>query len=377
MIYWQTYKNHHLMLMDKIRVNAFQKAIFSKVKKGDIVVDIGTGTGILAFFALKAGAKKVYAVENTNTISIAQRLAHENGFSDRIEFMKGISKDVQIPERADLVMSETIGHLGCDEDIVRYFADARNRFLKPNGRIIPCWIRAYLVPVECRQLWNAHVGCWGGRPYELGFDTVRDYICKNRIITSGWNNMQQLGKPSALLKADLNRDVSIPLEYTGQIAINKKGIFHGLVGFFVAGLTEKIAISTSLVLKSNSWQYNFFPHGQQIFVRPGDLIQYSLKMKPKPLGKQWQWIMKNVSIVRRNSDYKYDVDVNTYDSTIDRLRDHKPCLDKYDKIQIRCLNLCTGKKSIDDIVRQLMKEYPKECYDYTAVFRRVANFLDF
>ena len=82
------FNTHIRMLADNIRVEAYRRAIFKTVRKGDRVVDIGTGTGILAFFALQAGARRVYAIETGPIIEVAKKTARDNGFSDRIDFIQ-------------------------------------------------------------------------------------------------------------------------------------------------------------------------------------------------------------------------------------------------------------------------------------------------
>ena len=55
--------HHRNMLTDKVRMSLYAEAIPAVVKSGDAVLDIGTGSGVLALLSIRAGASKVYAVE--------------------------------------------------------------------------------------------------------------------------------------------------------------------------------------------------------------------------------------------------------------------------------------------------------------------------
>ena len=73
---------HEEMLSDSVRVQAYHRGIRRNVRPGDVVVDLGTGTGLLAFMASRAGAKKVYAVEHSDFIEIAREIGRHNGFTN-------------------------------------------------------------------------------------------------------------------------------------------------------------------------------------------------------------------------------------------------------------------------------------------------------
>jgi predicted RNA methylase len=68
------FETHRTMLRDRIRTETFRRALEAAVKPGDVVLDVGTGTGILGLFAARAGAAKVYAVEQTSIARLAEEL---------------------------------------------------------------------------------------------------------------------------------------------------------------------------------------------------------------------------------------------------------------------------------------------------------------
>src|SRR5579872_4341174 len=142
-------KFHELMLNDRLRMKAYQSAIQRAVRPGMVVVDVGTGTGILAKWALEAGAARAYGIEvNARILARAERSMRESGLEERFKPVHALSYDVDLPERADLIISELIGNIGDNEDCPRILADARDRFLKPEGSMLPARVTTYFVPVS-------------------------------------------------------------------------------------------------------------------------------------------------------------------------------------------------------------------------------------
>lgn len=99
------------MIADKVRFGAYADAIGRAVRPGYVVVDVGCGPGIFALLACRAGAKRVYAIDGGDIIHLARQLAAANGFTDRIEFLHGDSRQMQLPERSDVVVSDVRGAL--------------------------------------------------------------------------------------------------------------------------------------------------------------------------------------------------------------------------------------------------------------------------
>src|SRR3954464_9999236 len=100
---------HRWMLRDEIRNEAYRRAIAQVVKPGQVVLDMGAGTGILSIFAARAGARKVYAVERTAIAEIARRMVKSNGLEGTIEIIEGALEDVDLPEKVDVLISEWMG----------------------------------------------------------------------------------------------------------------------------------------------------------------------------------------------------------------------------------------------------------------------------
>lgn len=106
---WSNTDFPYACLVDLERTEAFRRAIESSVKPGDVVVDVGSGTGILALFAAKAGASKVYAVEIDAVLAACLRqTVLANGLADIIDVIEGNAAEADLPQAADVVIAELI-----------------------------------------------------------------------------------------------------------------------------------------------------------------------------------------------------------------------------------------------------------------------------
>src|SRR5262245_40958571 len=122
------------MLADGVRTLAFQRALAAVIQPSHRVLDFGCGSGILSFFAHRAGAARVYAVERSPFIRAAQAVARANGF-DRIEFFHG--EDVSVPTPVDVIVSEWMGHFVFNESMLESLIRMRDRLLVPGGVMVP------------------------------------------------------------------------------------------------------------------------------------------------------------------------------------------------------------------------------------------------
>ena len=96
------------MLQDTVRTAAYHDAIVQNAVDfhDKVVLDVGTGSGILAYFAIKAGARKVYAVEASDVADRAKLLMQAAGLSDRVIVFKCKVEHLVLEEKVDIIISE-------------------------------------------------------------------------------------------------------------------------------------------------------------------------------------------------------------------------------------------------------------------------------
>jgi len=292
---------HALLLGDRLRMRTFRSAIAELVKPGDVVVDLGTGTGILAQWALESGAARVYAIDfNADVLADATQRLAAAGYRDTFIPMHGLSYDITLPELASVVLSETLGNLADNESCVPILADARQRFLAPDGALLPSRAESYLVPVAATEAHSAvaEFRVRGGNeslPVEqqlsqLGagspFDTYYDAIIPaDRHLATA-----RLARSYRFTEAETD-EYAISLAF----ACRHSGQFTGFKGYFVADLSPATVMDISgddiaAGATSDSWKHCYLPIRSAIEVRPGDQITLRFaRHRTGGFGQCYQW----------------------------------------------------------------------------------------
>ena len=347
------------MIADQVRMEAYRKAIHEVVKKGDVVADIGTGSGILAFFALQAGAKKVYAIEQRKIIEEAQQLAKINGLEERIVFIEGRSDRVELPENVDVITSEILGHFGYEEHVTRFKIDARKRFLKSEGRLVPAWLELYLVPVMSESIWNDHIGFWRDDCYGFDFSAVRGSASSQIYSTDCSSKATQLAPPSKISHVNFYEVEKAPFMFQGKSVIQKRGPLHGWVGYFQSGLSPSVVLSTSPERPKTHWMQTFFPMKDVIMLEEGDEVLCMIKAIPLLNRMFWEWGTRinrdGIEIAAFNqSDLRITKELLVVGNP-----NYRPVLTQKGEVSREILYLCDGKKSVGEISELMRAEHPE------------------
>ncbi|GFN91332.1 histone-arginine methyltransferase carmer, partial [Plakobranchus ocellatus] len=142
------------MMQDYIRTSTYQRAMLANLTDfhEKIVLDVGAGSGILSFFAIQAGAKKVYAIEASSMAQHCETLVRQNNLSDRIIVIPGKVEEVDVPEKVDTIISEPMGYMLFNERMLESYLHAK-KWLKPDGRMFPTQGDLHIAPFTDEALY--------------------------------------------------------------------------------------------------------------------------------------------------------------------------------------------------------------------------------
>ncbi|HWN70792.1 MAG TPA: 50S ribosomal protein L11 methyltransferase, partial [Haliangium sp.] len=270
------------------RNQALARSLEAAVRPGDVVVDLGAGSGLLALVAARQGARKVYAIERSSMATVARRLVAQNGYEQVIEVVQADSFDWQPPERAQVLISETLGFAVFDEQFRACMADARERMLVAGGRIIPERIDVYAAPVSP----VAHVPDIGHMDEILGFDFSPLARMFRGAHQRAYVPEEDLLAPPRMLCSVDCRTMAMEAELYAEAVFEcrRAGVLAGFALWFVADMGAGITMSSrSPDPEDNHWGQALLGAGERGFVEPGQAIRLALGMVDHRRSFRLEW----------------------------------------------------------------------------------------
>jgi SAM-dependent methyltransferase len=280
MLRYDCINSHLRMIWDELRCRSYATAISRAIKPGDVVIDFGCGLGIWSMIAARAGASRVYAIEAVDDMAhMAQALIAENNLGDKITMIHANAASVELPEKADCLISELMNGAGFNEYDGKPLMKMRDQFLKSGGRVIPQRIRHVIRLCDLQLEFKSDDGCWAKDMYGLTWNAVKDFASAGSTVTQlrnhAWASLPHVWWDLDLLRDDLSDNqyqAGIPVQWEIQTASR----VHGVAAYFEADLDENIILSTSPDAPFTHWMHTFLSFPRALDVRAGDLI--SVKM---------------------------------------------------------------------------------------------------
>jgi protein arginine N-methyltransferase 1 len=348
---------HREYLSDEIRLSRFRSAIAEVVRPGEVVVDLGSGTGVLGLFACKAGAAKVYSIEQGPVMSLTQQICRANGYGDRVTFIKSLSLRAELPERVDVVIADQIGFFGFEAGVLEYFSDARQRFLKQTGKMIPAAIELWAAPVEMPELY-ANVEFWNHGPGKIDFGVVHS-LAVNTAYSMRLQSSSLLSQPEKLATLDLANSTADAFKVESSYIIRRAGRLHGIGGWFSAHLSRNVTMTNSPVAEDRIERRNaFFPIECPLEVVENDRVLVTMHIAPPEKLVSW-----NVEVWRNegsNSKCKGIFRQSTFKGMLlgqDDLRHTRsvfiPKRTCWGDARLSVLKLCDGHRQLTEIEKEV------------------------
>jgi protein arginine N-methyltransferase 1 len=279
------------MYMNKARMNAYARALRQVITPNSVVIDIGAGTGILALLACRYGARRVYAIEPDGVINVARDAAAANGFSDRLVCIQRLSRQVQLPERADVIVSDLSGLLPLFGQHIPAIMDARDRFLAPGGTLIAQRDHLRATIIETSKRYKELTEPWSEKQFGL------DLSAGWPLVANTWSSLADkqakfLTPPSDLTDVDYRTTTDCNMD--GELAwtIERSGIGHGAAVWFDRVVADGINISNEpsapeMINTSNVYGQAFFPWLSPVELEPGDHV--SLRIRADLVRDEYIW----------------------------------------------------------------------------------------
>ena len=294
------------MMQDSIRTSAYQTAITENAPDfaGKTVLDVGTGSGILAVFAARAGAARVYAVEASGVADRAAKLIAANGLADVITVIRARIEEVVLPPAGgpsaaageppgvDIIISEPMGFMLVHERMLESYMIARQRFLRPGGRMFPSTGTIFAAPYSDATLWQEQVtkaAFWQSTDYYgLDITCLADAAADDHFaqpVVGYVDATSLLSTARATRVIDFERDEPESLhDMTMELdfPVDKTGLCHGLALWFDVlfdGTSVKHVLSTAPTEPATHWYQCRLVLREPLAVNARQRIRGSLRMQ--------------------------------------------------------------------------------------------------
>ena len=314
---WADPVEHARMLHDTRRTSDYVAAVMAAVRPGDVVLDLGTGSGVLAVAAARAGARRVYAVEATDIAEVADRVFAANGVQERVTLIPGWSRQVELPEPADVLVAEVIGSEPLAEEILETTLDARRRLLKRKARLVPnaltLLVRPLRIPdaearlhvIERRDVerWRRLHGI-DLRPLHEAASPVPAYASVDGETVATWS---AVGPPVVLAAVDLTAFEEVEIRASADLAVAAETTVNAVAMTFRADLHGSVAHTLDpWRWPASSWATSVWVLPEPVQLGPGSALRVLYSRRAPGIADGLQ--CEVVASARQTPDRTHDDD---------------------------------------------------------------------
>jgi len=206
--------------------------------------------------------------------TVTRPLAIENGFDDKISFLVGNSMNIPssaVNPKADLFIAEILGDGIFNENILSYTIDARERFLKPDARMLPKGLDVYIFGYESPEQKKAFSSS------DLTFITkAKSSRTESVYLKYDTFTNRMLSNTHKSIYLDLTTITESKFIAEGELEITMPGQLNGCCLYFVAHIDDNNLLSNSPWSPQISWTQQLFNIYPPLEVKKGQKVPYKL-----------------------------------------------------------------------------------------------------
>lgn len=236
----------------------------------------------------RLGARRVFSIEPNDAIEVARINARASGFGDRIEIFADLSTRVNLPEPVDLIVSDLRGTLPPAGSHLAATIDARRRFLKPGGLVIPEQDFLYVAVVEACEATNKG---WDYERFGLDLNGAARFIANTpaRIVPGDVSPEDLSTEPQLWRRLDYRRLDSPHVEGSVRLEATRPGKAAGMVAFFEARIFEEHGYSTGPGSPDVVYGTGWFPFERKLDLDAGDCVVADIRAMFDGDDYVWTW----------------------------------------------------------------------------------------
>ncbi|CAP31806.1 Protein CBR-PRMT-1 [Caenorhabditis briggsae] len=280
---------HEEMLKDEVRTTTYRNSIYHNqhLFKDKVVMDVGSGTGILSMFAAKAGAKKVFAMEFSNMALTSRQIIKDNNLDHIVEVIQAKVEDVkELPggyEKVDIIISEWMGYCLFYESMLNTVLHARDKWLAPGGSLFPDKAKLYICAIEDRQYKEDKIHWWDS-VYGFNMTAIKNVAVKEPlvdVVDAG----QVTTNNTCIKEIDLYTVTVDDLSFSSpfQLKTKRNDYVQAFVTFFTVEFSKchkRTGFSTGPDVQYTHWKQTVFYLKDALTVRTGEIINGNFSMAP-------------------------------------------------------------------------------------------------
>lgn len=277
---------HEEMLKDEVRTESYRNAIMRNAHlfKDKIVLDVGSGTGILSMFAAKAGAKKVIAIECSSIVEFSEQIIKDNKLDHIIRLIKGKVEEVDIGEdKVDILISEWMGYFLLYESMLPTVIYARDKWLKKGGLIFPDKATLFISAIEDEEYKSDKIEFWNN-VYGFDMSSIKKVALKEPLI----DNIEEksiISNSFPILNLDLlkvkKEDLSFKKKF--ELSFRREDNLHAFICYFDITFScchKAVYFSTGPGSKYTHWKQSIFYIEDVLSVRENEKIKGEISCSP-------------------------------------------------------------------------------------------------